>query len=240
MSTFKGVGQVLRYNWPAYAGAAAFMALAMAAPRRIRRPLRAAALVGGWFAGASLVVTHLVYDRSEFARWEWPLDLLERAPQKVAALHAGLDNISDQLRHLWPDADLQIVDFYDPAKMSEPSIARARAGRRHGDQLEDLRPGVDAAFIVLAAHELRARPDRGTFFGKVGKSLAPSGRIVLLEHLRDVPNALAYGPGAMHFLPREAYVEAFADARLELIGERSMTPFLRLFVLGRAASSMGC
>jgi len=230
---FKGAGQVLRYNWPAYAGAAGMLALGLVAPCKLRRPLLAAGLAGAWFAAASLVVTNLVYDRSEFAVWEWPRGVLEGRPRRVAALHAGLDNVSANLRRLWPDVEIQVVDFYDADTMTEPAIARARAGRRHGDPLAKIRPDLDAAFVVLAAHELRTRDGRAAFFRRVGGALAPGGRLVLLEHLRDPQNALVYGPGALHFLPRTAYLAAFDDAGLELLEERAMTPFLRLFVLGR-------
>ncbi len=231
MSGFKGVGQVLRFNWPAYAGAAAMVAAAAVAPRRLRRPAVAVALTAAWFAVAALVVTNLVYDRSEYAAWKWPRGVLKSAPRRVAVLHAGLDNVSAELRSLWPEAEIQVVDFYDPATMTEPAIARARGSERHGDQLDQLSPALDAAFVVLAAHELRAAADRTAFFSSVASRLAPEGRLVLLEHLRDFPNALAYGPGAWHFLLRSAYVTAFADAGLSLLEERAVTPFLRLFVL---------
>jgi hypothetical protein len=234
VSGFRGVGQVVRYNWPAYAGAAGVLGLALIAPRRVRRPLLAVGLVGAWFGAASLVVTNLVYDRSEFAAWEWPRALFGRLPQRVAVLHAGLDNVSSHVRRLWPAAEIQVVDFYDPATMTEPAIARARGGRRHGAALDELGSRLDAAFVVLAAHELRTRPDRAGFFRRVAESLAPTGRLVLLEHLRDAPNAAVYGPGAMHFLPRSDYLTAFEDARLSPVEERPMTPFLRLFVLKRA------
>jgi SAM-dependent methyltransferase len=233
MNRFKGAGQVLRYNWPAYAGAAGVLALALIAPRKLRRPLMAVGLGGAWFAAASLVITNLVYDRSEFATWEWPHGVLEGRPVRVAALHAGLDNVSANLRRLWPGVEIQVIDFYDADTMTEPAIARARAGRRHGDALAELRSDLDAAFVVLAAHELRTREDRAAFFRRVGGALGPHGRLVLLEHLRDPQNALVYGPGVLHFLPRAAYLAAFDDAGLELLQERSMTPFLRLFVLGR-------
>ena len=232
MIRLTGVRQVVRFNWPAYAAVAGLMVAALAAPRRLRWPLAAGALAGAWFAGASLVVTNLVYDRSEFASWDWPRPLLKRPPRRVAVLHAGLDNASMQLRRLWPSAEIQVVDFYDPVKMTEPSIARARQGRRHGDDLSELQPGLDAAFVVLAAHELRTDEDRAAFFSQVANSLAPDGRLVLVEHLRDLPNALAYGPGALHFLPRMDYMDAFHEARLAVLQERPMTPFLRLFVLG--------
>ena len=141
--------------------------------------------------------------------------------------------VSANLRRLWPDAEIQVVDFYDADTMTEPAIARARAGRRHGDPLAEIQSGLDAAFVVLAAHELRTREGRAAFFRRVGGALAPGGRLVLLEHLRDPQNALVYGPGALHFLPRTAYLAAFEDSGLELLEERAMTPFLRLFVLGR-------
>jgi SAM-dependent methyltransferase len=207
------------------------VAVAAVAPRRLRRPLVAAAITGAWFAAASLVVTNVVYDRSEYAAWQWPRGVLKRPPRRVAVLHAGLDNVSAQLRRLWPDAKIQVVDFYDPLTMTEPAIARARGGTRHGDAIDELAPDLDAVFVVLAAHELRAAADRAAFFRRVAVSLAPEGRLVLLEHLRDIPNAIAYGPGAWHFLRRSAYITAFAAAGLARLEERAMTPFLRLFVL---------
>ncbi len=234
MRKFAGVSQVARFNWPAYAGAAALVAVALVAPRRLRRPLAALAVGTTWFAAASLVATNIVYDRSEFAAWEWPRGLFRRPPRSIAVLHAGLDNASAHLRRLWPEADVQVVDFYDPTAMTEPAIARAREGARHGDELRDLRPDLDAAFVVLAAHELRTRPDRAAFFGRIAEALAPAGRLVLVEHLRDLPNAFVYGPGAWHFLPRSDYLVAFDEAGLMLQEERSMTPFLRQWVLGRS------
>jgi hypothetical protein len=207
--------------------------LSLVAPRRLRRPLVAIGLTGAWFAAASLVVTNLVYDRSEYAVWEWPRRLFHGPPRRVAVLHAGLDNVSASLQRLWPDAEIQVVDFYDAATMTEPAIARARGGRRHGDALSEIGAELDAVFIVLAAHELRTRPGRADFFRRVRGALAPRGRVVLLEHPRDVQNAAVYGPGALHFLPRAAYLTAFEDAGLELLVERAMTPFLRLFVLAR-------
>jgi SAM-dependent methyltransferase len=235
VSKFAGVRQVARFNWPAYAGAAALVAVAMVAPRRVRPPLAALAAGAVWFAAASLVATNLVYDRSEFAGWEWARRLFRRPPRRIAVLHAGLDNASAHVRRLWPDAEVQIVDFYDPTTMTEPAIARARGDLRNGDELGDLRAGLDAAFVVLAAHELRTRPDRAAFFSRIAEALAPAGRLVLIEHLRDLPNAFVYGPGAWHFLPRTDYLVAFEDAELSLREERSMTPFLRQWVLSRSA-----
>jgi SAM-dependent methyltransferase len=234
VSAYAGMGQVARFNWPAYAGAAGLVAMALVAPRRLRRPLAAIAVGAAWFAAASLVATNVVYDRSEFAGWEWPRRLFRRPPRRVAVLHAGLDNVSAHVCRLWPEAEVEVVDFYDPATMTEPAIARARGDTRKGDELAAMRPGLDAAFVVLAAHELRTRPDRAEFFSRVAEALAPAGRLVLVEHLRDLPNALVYGPGAWHFLPRADYLVAFEDARLKLLEERSMTPFLRLWVLGRS------
>jgi SAM-dependent methyltransferase len=236
VSSFAGVGQVARFNWPAYVGAAGLVALALLAPRRLRRPLAVAAVGATWFAAASLVATNIVYDRSEFSAWQWPRHYFRRPPRRIAVLHAGLDNASVHVRRLWPEAELQIVDFYDPMTMTEPAIARARREARRDDSLDDLSDDLDAAFVVLAAHELRTREDRAAFFARIADALTPSGRLVLVEHLRDLPNAVVYGPGAWHFLPRLDYLVAFEDAELEVREQRAMTPFLHLWVLSREAA----
>lgn len=241
-SGFEGALKIARFNWPWYALAAALNLMAAAGwttgilPGAWTLPL---VLVGDFWLVASLAVSHAVYDRSGLARGVW-LEGLEAPSIRVAAvLHAGQDEASALVRSRLPRARVEILDFFDAARPAEPSLLRARALADRRAAPADIRAlpfapaSLDLACVVFAAHELRAAADRAAFFTELGRALAPAGRVVVVEHLRDGWNALAYGPGAFHFLSRAAWIRAFRDAGLAVLEERRCTPFVRIFHLGR-------
>jgi hypothetical protein len=57
----------------------------------------------------------------------------------------------------------------------------------------------DTVFVLFAAHEIRDRVRRVTFFRELARVLSPNGQILVAEHLRDWRNFLAFGPGFLHF-----------------------------------------
>ena len=84
---------------------------------------------------------------------------------------------------------------------------------------------VGARGRMTDARSSRPSPPRST----------PSGRIVLVEHLRDLPNRLAFGPGAIHFQARARRGSAAAaDAGSHADGRARLTPYVRGFVFERA------
>ena len=85
--------------------------------------------------------------------------------------------------------------------------------------------------LLLAAHELRRRADRLAFFREARRVLAPGGRIVLVEHLRDAANFAPFGPGFLHFLSRREWLATIAKSRLQIVQEFPITPFVRVFLL---------
>ena len=244
---FQGAAQVLRYNLPRYLAAFAVAALALVAAPLVREPrwlppvllAVAALLVAGGLA--SLLATHWVYDRSGLHRWGW-LAAQVPASRRWLVVHAGLDEASPALRHLYPQARGAVVDIYDPAAMTEPAIRVARAGARpeaavraRHDRLPVPDAAADLALLFFSAHELRRPADRAALFQELARALGPGGRIVLVEHLRDLPNLLAYGPGALHFHSRRAWARGFAAARLRVAHEQPITPLVRAFFLERGA-----
>ena len=66
--------------------------------------------------------------------------------------------------------------------------------------------------------------------------MTEGGAIVLLEHLRDLPNFVAFGPGFLHFHSRKAWLKDIQEAELRVEREHSVTPFVRCFVLRRTAA----
>lgn len=247
---FDGMLQIVRFNAPLYAlGTLAALAAAAATAATIALPapvwLAALVLAGAaaatfWLA-ASLAVSHLVYDRSSLSRWTWIEPALGFAPRTWVNLHAGFDEATPALRTLFPGSAGRCFDFFDPAEMTEPSILRARrlAPREHAVEPVDFRglpladSSVDAALLLLAAHELRRRPSRVALLAELRRALAPGGKIVLAEHLRDASNFLAFGPGCLHFWSAREWRGNAAAAGLAVERELQITPWIHVFILRR-------
>lgn len=237
-----GVRQIVRFNWPFYA---AGLPLAAAAPfvierlplgTTIRVVLHAGAALAWLWAGGSLLASWLVYDRSNLMTGEWLVPALGRRPGTWISIHAGLDELSPRVREVFGSPG-RVFDIFDASVMTEPSIARARKTGPATSQPVDFRRlpvetgSVNTALLLLSAHELRPHEARVALLRELRRSLAGGGRIVVAEHLRDVPNFLAFGPGFLHFHSRRTWIGGFAASGLDVLHECSITPFVRIFVL---------
>jgi SAM-dependent methyltransferase len=244
---FEGVAQILRFNWHFYvidcviiiAAAPAISRLLIAQTLRVVAEC-AIAIAGFWILG-SLVVSYWIYDRSPLMRWGWIRGALKSELRAWINIHSGLDESTPALRELFPRASWRVLDIYDERAMTEPSIRRARRLARNeiAAQAVSFRclpiksTEVDAVFLLLSAHELRTQSARDEFFAELHRILAPDGRIVLVEHLRDLANAIAFGPGAFHFHSRRTWLRTIGHAGFAVADEFRITPFVRVFILRR-------
>ena len=249
---YQGVLQIFRYNWPYYALAASVgllglgvVALApLSTVPKVLIALGSSRVIAG--AAASLVVSHYIYDLSPLCQRRWIVETLPERPKHWVNIHAGLDETSGALGRLFPEARATVWEIYDPAAMTEPSIARARrltscdGPAAHADfrrlPLQDC--ACDTIFVIFTAHELRSAQARLRFFKELRRVVKPQGHLLLVEHLRDLRNLLAFGPGVLHFYPRREWVLLANRAGFAIAREFNMTPFVKVFLLVRPAESV--
>jgi hypothetical protein len=246
---FTGVLSILQYNWHFYAASlgALFGIGALlwfhVLPRAGEAALVAAATLTAFWSLSSLLVSYYVYDYWGVTRWNWIPGILSFPPRQWLNIHAGLDESTVILTQFFPNTRYIVVDIYDPQEMTEPSIARARrlhpfpeppvAGRLDALPLPDR--DRDTVFVLFAAHEIRQSSRRTEFFLELARVLANPGQLLLVEHLRDWRNFVAFGPGFLHFHSRDEWLRLARDAGLTVAREDQVTPFVRYFLMTKAA-----
>lgn len=243
---FQGVRNIIRFNWHFYL-LAVIIGLVLGTLYSLgSSPWADYSLWALIFLAATLIsslaVSTYVYDLSGLYSLNW-IDRLKLGPLgTLVNVHAGFDETSRLLQWKYPRAECHILDFYTPEKHTEVSIKRARkAYPPHEDTLK-ISPeaipltahSVHAIFALLTAHEIRNDAERVLFFKELARILTPGGKIVVLEHLRDMPNFLAYTLGFFHFHSKRTWMRTFTRANLQISQEIKKTPFLTLFVLEHA------
>lgn len=242
---WQGMLTVFRFNWPLYVAAAVVLLGAMAGsifidPLWLRLACVAAAIGAAYFIFVSLGVLHLVYDRSDLYGWRWcERAFASRSPREIVVCHSGFDEVSEALSNKLQPASCTVLDHYDPALLTEPSIHKARklypptpetlAAPFHCWPLADA--SADAIFGLLAIHEFRSVEQRSRWFTEARRCLKPGGRIVLAEHLRDPANFAAFGPGFLHFHSAANWRSCWEQQGLRTADEFSVTPWVRFFVI---------
>ncbi|UOQ70138.1 class I SAM-dependent methyltransferase [Hymenobacter cellulosilyticus] len=238
----EGVWNVVRFNWHFYVGAGSgLLALAAAtyfSPATWQLYLLALLVPGILPVIVSLLVSYYVYDVSDLYRFGW-LTIDPGTQGRMANIHAGFDETSTLLRQRFAQAELHVFDFYDPDLHREVSIKRARAAYPPFPGTITVQPqalplpgaSTDYALVLLSAHEIRQQRERVAFFKEIRRTLLPQGRIIVVEHLRDPANFLAYTIGFFHFYSRATWLQVFRAAGLEVVQEQKITPFVSAFTL---------
>lgn len=226
-SRIEGVRNVVVFNWPKYAVALILLGLTPLIGGALGIGLALAVTIP---TAMSLIATHWVYDRSDLYELPW-LDGIGLSPRRVLLLHAGFDEIRSFLEDKLPGARIQEHDFFSSSDTPEASIRRARkSGSTAPRDLTGV-THIDLAIAFLSAHELRDSERRAQLFRDAAATLTPGGALVVVEHLRDLPNAIAYSIGVGHFLSRRSWEDTFRRAGLTLVGERTHTPLVHTFIL---------
>ncbi len=245
-SSWQGVLNIVRFNWDFYVfGLVAFLigcgVLLWLPLPDILRVLGVVALVAGaYLVLGSLFASWYVYDFAPMYGFAW-LPGFAGAAKRVLNIHAGFDESSQKLRAVYKDAKLEIADFYDPEHNTEKSIARARQAYPALPETRTVDPRAlpyqddqfDLACALFAAHEIREPLERIAFFKEL---LRVANSVVLLEHLRDAPNFIVYGPGALHFYGEAQWQRTVEAAGWRIAARTRLTPFVMAFRLERGSS----
>ena len=242
---FQGVSNIVKFNWHFYVFAVIFISLLLVAARYIPGYLSLIliSIAGLSFIGVfiSLMVSYYIYDRSVLYTLEWLNDLNIPSGSRIITINAGFDETSFLISKKYPDAGLIVYDFYDPTKHTEVSIERARKAYPSYPTVTKIATShiptetgsIDLILILLAAHEIRLRNERIVFFKELKRVLKTNGKIVVVEHLRDLPNFIGFNFGFFHFHSKPEWKQTFSSASLDLEQEIKITPFLSTFILNK-------
>jgi hypothetical protein len=189
----------------------------------------------------SLLVSHYIYDRSDLYTLNWLNGIEIPSNAKLVNINAGFDETSTLIKRKYPDADLEVFDFYDPVLHTEISIERARKAYPVFPGTKAIQTSAiplkanscDCIFLILAAHEIRNPNEQLLFFSQLRDALKATGKIVVTEHSRDLPNFMAYNFGFLHFFSKRNWLRIFDKAGLKKDQIIKITPFITTYILSR-------
>lgn len=186
-----------------------------------------------------LIVSAYVYDFSGYYNFDWLKNLYIDAPQvkQILNINAGFDETSFIIEKNFPGAELNVFDFYNAERHTEPAIIRARKVSLVYPNTQQIASSafpvkdhsIDIIFVLSAAHEIRLEEEKVQFFKECYRVCRPGGKLILVEHLRDFPNFLAFSVGFTHFFSNKLWKKVFKKAGFSSVAETKFTPFMSIF-----------
>ncbi len=186
-----------------------------------------------------LIVSAYVYDFSGYYNFDWlkNLNIDDSKDKQILNINAGFDETSFIIKKRFPQSDLKVFDFYNAKQHTEPAIIRARKVSlvypntqkiiSNAIPLKD--NSVDIIFLLSAAHEIRSQEEKVQFLKECRRLCKPTGIVIMVEHLRDFPNFIAFTIGFTHFFSKPVWRKAFEKAGFSLFEETKFTPFMSIF-----------
>lgn len=187
----------------------------------------------------SLIVSYYVYDTSELYSLSWLEEVSVANNTTIVNVNAGFDETSFLLQQKFKNSKLRVLDFYDSEKHTEISIKRARKAypvypntiKIKTSHLPLPDNSTQLVFGILSTHEIRSDEERIEFFKEINRILHSEGELIIVEHLCNPLNFLAYNIGVFHFHSNSTWKTTFAKSNLSIKKEFSITPFLKGFIL---------
>lgn len=186
-----------------------------------------------------LIVSAYVYDFSGYYELSWLKDIVDdpQTVKLVVNINAGFDETSFLIEENFTGAAIKVFDFYDAKRHTEPAIIRARKVSLVYPDTRSISSGAipladqsaDLVLLLSAAHEIRAHEEKVRFLTECRRICKPGGKLIMVEHLRDVPNFLAFSVGFTHFFSRATWKNAFKRAGFTRCHETKFTAFMSVF-----------
>lgn len=186
-----------------------------------------------------LIVSAYVYDFSGYYDFKWLNLVIQKNayPNIIVNINAGFDETSFILEKHFPGAILKVYDFYNAKQHTEPAIIRARKVSQTYPDTQQVSTAelplndkiADMIFLLSAAHEIRSNKEKILFLKECHRICKTDGIVIMVEHLCDFPNFLAFSVGFTHFFSRSTWRKAFAHAGFSSFEETKFTPFMSVF-----------
>lgn len=187
-----------------------------------------------------LLVSAYVYDFSGYYNFKWlkKCKIDESEVKQILNINAGFDETSFIIKNNFPNADLNVFDFYDAERHTEPAIIRARkvslvypnTQQMKSNSMEMSDHSVDLIFLLSAVHEIRSNDEKIQFLKECHRVCKPNGKVIMVEHLRDLPNFFAFSVGFTHFFSKKIWKNAFKNSGFTTFEEVKFTPFMSIFI----------
>ncbi len=186
-----------------------------------------------------LIVSAYVYDFSGYYNFDWLKNykFTDLDDKQILNINAGFDETSFIIKNNFPKSDLKVFDFYNANQHTEPAIIRARKVSLVYPNTEQILSNciplkdnsVDLIFLLSAAHEIRTQEEKIQFLKECNRVCKPTGNVIMIEHLRDFPNFVAFTIGFTHFFSKNIWKKAFQGAGFSTFEEQKFTPFMSIF-----------
>ena len=186
-----------------------------------------------------LIVSAYVYDFSGYYKLQWLNNLTKdhESAKRIVNINAGFDETSFLIKNKFPQSDLTVFDFYNVERHTEPAIKRARKVSLVYPNTQHITSNsiplkdntIDIVLLLSAVHEIRSQKEKVEFLKECYRLCKPGGNVIMVEHLRDFPNFLAFSVGFTHFFSRSVWKKAFERAGFSSFQEIKFTPFLSIF-----------
>ena len=110
-----------------------------------------------------LIISAYVYDLSGYYDFNWlkKLNIKDTETSEIVNINAGFDETSFIIKNNFPKSNLEVFDFYNSERHTEPAIIRARkvslvypnTQKIKSDVIPLEDKSVDIIFLLSAAHE---------------------------------------------------------------------------------------
>lgn len=252
---YSGTMATLLYNWPIFAGLLCYGLAALVA---------GVWLTGSWswllwlsglgalgLIASILIAAYVVYDWGDQREYDRLTELGNLAAAKVAIdITCGKLRGSRGLLAQFQPAHYFLIDIYDPAKMSDKALRRARQlepplhterriYRQNGkaNKLPLPHNWADVIYCSFSLHELQDAADRDAIFAEFARVLKPDGRLLIAEHGRDWLNFFTFGPGVFSFFSPATWAKHMEKAGLDIQHHERWRGLVNLWVVGKKTRS---